>query len=65
MHVVEGHTFVAVLGFRSVGSLIRPPVTPQIPGVKALVDVAGSEGKCDVDVRCLDEVCKNLSVSDS
>jgi hypothetical protein len=62
MHVVEGHTFVAFLGFRSVGSLIIPPVSSPNLGSEVLVDSTGSEGKCDVDVNCLDEVCDVLSV---
>lgn len=65
MHVVEGHTFVAVLGFRSVGSLIRPPVSSPTLGAYKVLDSTGSEGKCDVDLGCLDEVCKVMSVSDT
>jgi hypothetical protein len=64
MHVVECHTFVAVLGFRSVGSLIKLPVSSLNLEAGAVVDSTGSEGKCDVDVRCLDKVCGILSVSD-
>jgi hypothetical protein len=63
MHVVEGHTFVAVLGFRSVGSLIRPPVSSQTLETQVVLDSTGGGGKCDVDVGCLDEVCKVMSVS--
>ena len=63
MHVVEGHTFVAFLGFRSVGSLIIPPVSSPNLGSEVLVDLIGGEGKCDVDVDCLNEVCDILSVS--
>ena len=29
-----------------------------------VLDSTGGEGKCDVDVGCLDEVCKVMSVSD-
>lgn len=29
-----------------------------------VLDSTGGEGKCDVDVGCLDEVCEVMSVSD-
>jgi len=64
MHVVEGHTFVAVLGFRSVGSLIIPPISSRNLGSEVVLDLIGSEGKCDVDVDCLDKVCEILLMSD-
>jgi hypothetical protein len=37
---------------------------PSVLEAEAVVDSTGSKGKCDVNIRCLDEVCKIMSVFD-